>query len=206
MTTNPSAPAPRPEAPGDKAEAVVPAQAAPLAPPVREFASETAFHAHGKTFTRLPRRALTVWRAATVLFAAAAVLVIGGIGAVLVPRLWTAVPSWPGWCAAGAAAAVGFVQFTRLPARWARTGYHLADQEFWIQEGLWRRTLATLPYGRIQSVEVESDPLQRRYQLVSVAVATGSFHSFWLHNMDVASADEIRDQLLHTAQEQQVAL
>ncbi|WNI20070.1 PH domain-containing protein [Actinacidiphila sp. ITFR-21] len=140
------------------------------------------------------------------LFTAAAVLVVGGLGALLVPRLWAAVPSWPGWCAAGAAAAIGLLRFTRLPARWARTGYHLADQELWIQTGLWRRTLAMLPYGRIQSVEVESGPLQRRYQLVSVIVATGSFHSFWLHNMDVTAADEIRDQLLRAAHEQQVAL
>ncbi|MFD7898996.1 PH domain-containing protein [Streptomyces sp. NPDC059743] len=203
MTTNPPAPAQRPQPSDDTLEAAVPAQGAPAA---RESASARTFSAHGKAFTRLPRRALTVWRAATVLFTAGAVLVVGGLGAALVPRLWASVPPWPGWCAAGVVAAVGLVRFARLPARWARTGFHLADQELWIQTGLWRRTLEILPYGRIQSVEVESGPLQRRYQLVSVIVATGSFHSFWLHNMDVSVADEIRDQLLRAAQDQQVAL
>jgi len=203
MTTNTSAPIPRPDAPAERADVV---DSGHRPPPRREFGDETTFfHAYGAPFTRLPRRTLTMWRLATALITAAATLVVGGIGALLVPWLRGTTPSWPGSCAAMAVAAVGLVQFTRLPLRWARTGYHLADRELWVQEGLWSRRLAILPYGCIQAVEAESGPLQRRYGLASVVVATGSYHRLCLHNMDADSADAMHDRLMR-AREQQVAL
>lgn len=78
--------------------------------------------------------------------------------------------------------------------------YRFGDDALEVQYGVWWRTLAALPYQRIQQVEVEHGPLQRRFGVVSLALRTASARSLGsLPGVAVADAEQIRQLLLQRA-------
>lgn len=156
------------------------------------------------TFTRLPRRALRLARLTGPLpvgILAAAVALAGAGIPQLRPILLTG-PAAALWAVAIPAAGA---YSWRLRAAWLWGGYSLTESDLWVRTGLWTRALDTLSLSRVQVVTVESGPLQRRFNLASVTVATGSYHSLVIHNVDVADAESIRDQLTAMARIEQVA-
>jgi membrane protein YdbS with pleckstrin-like domain len=154
-------------------------------------------------FTRLPRTTLVLWRASTAARAAVLAAVAAGI-AVVLPRLWSAGPAWlawSAWAAAGAAIVRGAVHWRRLGSAWQFSGFSLARDAFWVRGGMWHRYLEELPYARVQAVEVESGPLQRRLGLASVTIATGAYHRVPLDDVDATDAERIRDVLSSAVRE-----
>ncbi|MFF4531518.1 PH domain-containing protein [Streptomyces sp. NPDC001407] len=160
----------------------------------------------GMAFTRLPRPALSLWRVDLALGAALSSAAVAGLVGFLLPRCVSIVPSWPGWGLAGLLAAWGAFRWWRLGAAWQRCGYSLTGNELLFRSGMFRRRLEALPYGRIQSVEVSSGPLQRRFGVATVTVATGTFHHLRVHDVSTAEAERIRDVLTSLATERQVSL
>ncbi|MFE6272194.1 PH domain-containing protein [Streptomyces goshikiensis] len=158
------------------------------------------------TFTALPRAALSVWRWKLTITAIPAALVVAGVFGLLVPLARPSVPSWPGLGLAGVLLAGAAFRWWRLKAAWAISGYSLTGDELLSRGGLFLRYLSALPYGRIQTVEVGSGPLQRRFGLATVKVATGTFHRLVVHDVPIAEAEEIRDALTRLATERQVSL
>lgn len=173
-----------------------------------ESAVEVAalFQPEEVSFSGLPRRALVVWRismaAGTALWATG----IAGIAGLLIPFYWPAVPSWPAWTVAGALVVWAMYRWRRLHAVWSRSGYCLAPEELWVRGGAWHRYLSMLPYGRIQLVDVQSGPVQRRCGLASVVVGTGAYHMLAVHDVDAGEAEKIRDWLTRVVHEKEVAL
>ncbi|MFI8459156.1 PH domain-containing protein [Kitasatospora sp. NPDC085464] len=152
-----------------------------------------------------------MWRVAAVA-RASALCAVGTAAALTVPQVWPHGPSWLiwpvrlGWAVAALGAARGAVRWWRLRARWEFTGYALTEDRLWVRGGLWHRGLYELTYGRIQAIQVDSGPLQRRFGLASVHVATGAYHHISVHNVNADDAERIRDVLSVVAREQQVAL
>jgi membrane protein YdbS with pleckstrin-like domain len=57
---------------------------------------------------------------------------------------------------------------------WASWGYAEREDDLYITNGVLFRTLITVPYGRMQLVEVRTTPLQRAYGLATVQLVTAS--------------------------------
>lgn len=57
---------------------------------------------------------------------------------------------------------------------WASWGYLEREEDLYITHGVLFRTMITVPYGRMQLVEVRSTPLQRWYGLATVQLVTAS--------------------------------
>ena len=57
---------------------------------------------------------------------------------------------------------------------WQSWGYLERAEDLYITHGVLFRTMITVPYGRMQLVEVRSTPLQRWYGLATVQLVTAS--------------------------------
>jgi membrane protein YdbS with pleckstrin-like domain len=78
--------------------------------------------------------------------------------------------------------------------------YRFGDDALEVHHGVWWRTLAAVPYQRIQQVEVEHGPLQRRFGVVSLALRTASARSLGaLPGIAVDDAEAVRRMLLQRA-------
>jgi hypothetical protein len=78
--------------------------------------------------------------------------------------------------------------------------YRFGDDALEVHYGVWWRTLAAVPYQRIQQVEVEHGPLQRRFGVVSLALRTASVTSLGtLPGIAAADAEAVRRMLLQRA-------
>ncbi|WP_405550559.1 PH domain-containing protein (plasmid) [Streptomyces globisporus] len=158
------------------------------------------------SYTLPPRAALSLWRLNAVVVALTGAFALAGAGSLLLPRWFAAVPSWPGWAGAGIVLVWSVWRWWRLRAVWEATGYSLTEDEVLVRSGLFFRTHCALPFGRIQTIEVDSGPLQRRFGLATVTVSTGAFQSVSVEDIGAEEAERIRDLLTRLATERQVAL
>lgn len=71
-------------------------------------------------------------------------------------------------------AAILVVRWVVVGRNWASWGYLEREDDLYITHGVLFRTLITVPYGRMQLVEVRSTPLQRAYGLATVQLVTAS--------------------------------
>jgi membrane protein YdbS with pleckstrin-like domain len=98
-----------------------------------------------------------------------------GAAAVLAPR-WDV----PGWVVTGAAvAAVLLVAAAGWLWWWAERnrrswGWAEAEDDLLVTSGLMFRRLVVVPYGRIQYVDVEAGPVERRLGITRVSLHTAS--------------------------------
>jgi len=164
------------------------------------------FQPPGATFTHLPRKALTLWRLTLVFWTTLVSLFFGAVPIGLVQLLHADLAVWPFWTLVTTFAAGAAVGWQRLGARWQATGYCLTEDELLLRGGLLHQHLTAMSYGRIQTVEVWSGPVQRHLGLATVHVSTGSYHGSTVKNVDTAKAEEIRDVLTRLARQKQVAL
>ena len=96
-----------------------------------------------------------------------------------------------------APAALVAVFVTRRCKSWR---YRFGDEALEVHHGVWWRTLAAVPYQRIQQVEVEHGPMQRRFGVVSLALRTASANSLGtLPGIAVDDAETVRRMLLRRA-------
>lgn len=79
---------------------------------------------------------------------------------------------------------------------WWRFTYRLGDEELRIASGLFNRNVRSIPYERIQDVNVEQGPLARILGMAKVRLETGSSGSGdegVLDAVDLAEAQRLRD-------------
>jgi uncharacterized protein len=93
----------------------------------------------------------------------------------------------------------------RLPARrYKYWGYSSTDNRLRITRGHWLHSDTIVPFGRIQHIDVDQGPIQRRYGLATLSVHTAGNHNSTvslpglLHADALAMRETIR---LHIAQE-----
>lgn len=82
------------------------------------------------------------------------------------------------WWLAGLIVVVGagtlVARWIVVGRNWASWGYLEREEDLYITHGVLFRTMITVPYGRMQLVEVRSTPLQRAYGLATVQLVTAS--------------------------------
>jgi uncharacterized protein len=124
--------------------------------------------------------------------------------------LLSVVAGWDGgtgaWLARGALALAfglgvamlrGLVLVGRRYERWR---YRFGEEALEIEQGIWWRTSSAVPYQRIQQVEIEHGPVERRLGLVGLALRTASASSLGsLPGVAESEAVALRGWLLRRA-------
>lgn len=73
----------------------------------------------------------------------------------------------------GVAALVAVVVFLLIWLAWWRFRYGIGARDLVIEQGLLHRTRRSIPFDRIQDIDIERGPLQRLFGLATVRVETG---------------------------------
>src|SRR3546814_8824644 len=77
---------------------------------------------------------------------------------------------------------------------WSRFRYGVGPGEIVIEKGLLHRTRRSIPFERIQDVDIERGPLQRLFGLAKVKIETGGSgkDEGLLDSVTLAEADRLR--------------
>ncbi|WP_159793882.1 PH domain-containing protein [Puerhibacterium puerhi] len=125
---------------------------------------------------------------------------VSGAVSVVVPVVVGAVlalvfsPWW--WILAGVPAAIFAATAVVVPRQVRALGYAERDDDLLVRKGVLFRSLVVVPYGRMQYVDVEAGPLDRRLgiakvQLHTAAAATDAV----IPGLPPAEAERLRDRL-----------
>lgn len=109
------------------------------------------------------------------------------------------------WVWAPIVAGLAWTAYRTIRAfRWARSfGYAERAEDLLITQGLWHRGLTAIPYGRMQSVKVESGPIDRAWGLSTVSLVTASVQSQAnIPGLSQQEAIRLRDRLIEAGQAQ----
>lgn len=103
-------------------------------------------------------------------------------------------PWW--WILAGVPAAIFAATAVVVPRQVRALGYAERDDDLLVRKGVLFRSLVVVPYGRMQYVDVEAGPLDRRLgiakvQLHTAAAATDAV----IPGLPPAEAERLRDRL-----------
>jgi uncharacterized protein len=147
---------------------------------------EPPFALGGEDLRRLDRRVTTAWWFALAIWLG----VIVAVGLATSAVTGSILPLLLGLAAAAGLAAVGAVV---IPLRYARYRYAFGAEALELQRGIWWRTRAAVPYHRIQHVDIEQGPIQRRLGLVSLQLRTAAASSIGgLPGLAADEADVLR--------------
>ncbi|MDO5661878.1 MAG: PH domain-containing protein [Brachybacterium sp.] len=112
----------------------------------------------------IPVRYLASIPGTVILLVIAAALVVGG--------LW-----WEQWWMIALAVLPVLIVLPGLiltPRRVRAIGYRDREEDLVVASGLMFRSVAVTPYGRIQSVEINEGPIERRFGLCTLSFTTAS--------------------------------
>lgn len=81
------------------------------------------------------------------------------------------------------------------------------DDELVIRRGRMFRSLSSIPYGRLQYVDMQSGPLERRFGLASLTINTASMSTAGtVPGLPIAEAEALRDRLSARGESQRAGL
>jgi hypothetical protein len=139
----------------------------------------------------LERRVLTLWRmrAALVLAAAVALVVAGSAGA----------GAWLPGVAAGAVVGLGGGLAVRwwTALVWRAWRFALGGGALHLRHGVVTRRESTVPFHRVQHIDLEAGPLERRLGLTSLVLRTASASTdSTIPGIDAGEAEALRARIL----------
>ena len=112
----------------------------------------------------------------------------------------------------GAIAAVllvwGIWRAALLPRRTRALGYSLRPNHLMARQGVLFRHVTSIPYGRIQYVDVDSGPLERAHHLVRLTIRTAGVTAskVTLYGIPTERGQQLRELLIRRADERMAAL
>lgn len=86
---------------------------------------------------------------------------------------WVLDSGWP-LLALGVWAVVGGCEWLLIPRQVRAWGYAEREDDLLVRSGVLFRTLVVVPYGRMQYVDVQAGPLDRRFGIATVQLHTAS--------------------------------
>jgi len=99
------------------------------------------------------------------------------------------------------------IVLTRIPRRrWQARGYRMAADRLRVVRGLLVRRDTTVPFGRVQHLDVEQGPIERLYGLGTLVLHTAGNHNASVrlsgirHSDAVAMRDAIRAHVTRASQ------
>ena len=142
----------------------------------------------------LDRRVLVLWRIRTGI---AVALVALGVGALAL----AAGGATPGLVALAAVSLVGMiVSWLWTDAVWRGWRFVIGDDALHVRHGVLTRREATIPLHRVQHIDLEAGPLERRLGIATFVLRTAAAGSdSTVPGIDAADADEVRARILARA-------
>ncbi len=133
------------------------------------------------------------------------ILTIGLVIAASLPAFFSQVAVWwilPGIVLVGMLIFLGFV-----PRRVRAIGYELRDDDLLFRRGLLFQRFVSVPYGRMQLIDITRGPLSRAFGLSDLHFVTAAASSgVAIPGLLVADADELRDRLVALAETRRAGL
>lgn len=84
--------------------------------------------------------------------------------------------------------------------RYQRWAFRFAPEALELRYGVWFRTVSAVPYHRIQQIDVEQGPIERKLGIVKLALKTASTASDGrVPGINADEADGIRERLVSFA-------
>jgi membrane protein YdbS with pleckstrin-like domain len=84
--------------------------------------------------------------------------------------------------------------------RYERWVFRFAPGALELRYGVWFRTVSAVPYHRIQQIDIEQGPIERRLGIVTLSLTTASSASDgWIPGIHADEADGIRERLVEAA-------
>jgi len=139
----------------------------------------------------LERRVLSLWRirATLALGAAVALVLAAGAGA----GAWLAA----GVVAASLAVGGGLLVRWWTGLVWRAWQFRIGDGALHLRHGVLTRRESTIPLHRVQHIDLEAGPLERRLRLTSLVLRTASASSdSTIPGIDASEAEELRARIL----------
>jgi membrane protein YdbS with pleckstrin-like domain len=134
--------------------------------------------------------------------------IVGGLSALpvglgLVVPTFALVPGWPARIAAALVVIAGTVAVGAAlgRVRWSRTGWRLDSRGLQVRRGLLWRSEVLVPRSRVQHLDLERGPIERRHGLATLVVHTAGTRLYALRQSGFVDADAValRDALLPEA-------
>ena len=94
---------------------------------------------------------------------------------------FAALAAWAGWL---------------IPRQVANTGYRLTETDLIVRRGVMWCTVHSVPYGRLQYVDVEQGPLMKHFAIATVTLNTAALHDAKVPGLAEDHARELRDHLI----------
>ncbi len=115
--------------------------------------------------------------------------------------------TWFGWPALAVAVVVSVLVLAFAPRRVRSIGYRLRDDDLEFRRGIMFHRVVSVPYGRMQLIDINRGPVARALGLaelkfVTAAAATGVS----IPGLVEADADLLRDELVSLAESRRVGL
>lgn len=133
------------------------------------------------------------------------VFAVVAVGATSIPALVTRLV-WL-WAIPGSLAIVMLITLALTPRRVRSIGYQLRQDDLLFRRGLMFQRFVSVPYGRMQLVDINRGPLDRacglsELKFVTAAAATG----VTIPGLPEAEAEELRDRLVELAESRRAGL
>jgi membrane protein YdbS with pleckstrin-like domain len=145
----------------------------------------------GEELVALERRVLSLWRLRSA-------IVLGGVVALVL-----AGTAGAGAWLAGAGAALALGVGGGLAVRWWTATvwrawqFRIGEHALHLRHGVLVRRESTIPFHRVQHIDLEAGPLERRLGLTSLVLRTASASSdSTIPGIDAAEADALRTRIL----------
>jgi membrane protein YdbS with pleckstrin-like domain len=111
------------------------------------------------------------------------------------------------WIAPGAVIVVMLIVLAFIPRRVRAIGYQLRDDDLLFRRGLLFQRFVSVPYGRMQLVDITRGPLSRALGLSDLRFVTAASSSgVIIPGLLVADAEELRDHLVAVAETRRAGL
>lgn len=122
-----------------------------------------------------------------------------------IPVLATHEPRW--WILPGGWLVIMLVVIAFVPRRVRAIGYQLRDDDLLFRRGLLFQRFVSVPYGRMQLVDITRGPLARALGLSDLHFVTAAASSgVMIPGLLVADAEELRDKLVEVAETRRAGL
>ncbi len=133
------------------------------------------------------------------------VLTVGLVIAASLPAYFSAVPAW--WILPGILLVIMLAFLAFVPRRVRAIGYQLRDDDLLFRRGLLFQRFVSVPYGRMQLIDITRGPVSRVLGLSDLHFVTAAASSsVSIPGLLVADAEELRDRLVALAETRRAGL
>lgn len=115
--------------------------------------------------------------------------------------VWGGYPGWLAWLLPAAFLLWAVIDLALVPRRVRALGYSEQEDELLLRSGILSRQITAVPYGRLQYLDVNEGPLQRRFGIrtLTIKTASGSTDAS-LDGIEPAESDRLREELMARGQ------